>query len=159
MAKYLYVVDLQREFVKDKKGQQVYDKCINYIMSYYKEYTAVLAAVYVNGKVNLNMSRLVGYEDCTNPKELEFPASWVSKHDGYSVEVYPNLSPYDTVDVIGFDTDACVLSACFDLFNIGCNLRILVDGIWSSGGKRMHEAGLTIMKRQFGKAVDEKFRL
>lgn len=159
MARYLYAVDLQREFVKDKQGQKVYDKCIDYIQSYYSAYDAVLAAIYVNSNVNLNMARLVEWDECKNPKALEFPANWVAQHDGYSVGVYPNLTPYDTVDVIGFDTDACVLSACFDLFNIGCNFRIIIDGCWSSGGKKMHEAGLMVMRRQFRKAVDEKTRI
>lgn len=159
MARYLYVVDLQREFVKDKQGQKIYDKCINYIMSHGPSYDAVLAAIYKNTRENLNMARLVEWEEVKNPLALEFNSNWQAYHTGYSIGTYPNLKPHDIVDVIGFDTDACVLSACFDLFNLGVNLHILIDGCWSSGGKKMHEAGLMIMKRQFRKAVDEKFKL
>ena len=71
---------------------------------------------------------------------------------GKLLKEYPRVSHLDQIDIIGFDTDACVLSAAFDVFNLGCNMRILTDLCWSSGGKKMHEAGLLVMKRQFGKA-------
>ena len=52
------------------------------------------------------------------------------------------------------DTDACVLSTCFDLFNMDTNFRILANGCWSSGGVEMHEHGLAVMRRQFNRALD-----
>lgn len=158
MARYLYVIDLQPEFVKDRYGQKVYERCVNYVNKEGHNYDGVLAAVYRN-EDNINMHRLVGWDECKSVEPLKFVADWVVYHSGYSIRDYSNLKPHDTVDVIGFDTDACVLCTCFDLFNQGCNLHIIVDGCWSSRGKKMHEAGLVIMRRQFKKAVDEKSRI
>ena len=148
----LLAVDVQKEFVKDKVGQRIYDKCIDFIGAHAHDYNYVLAAVYQN-EDNPNMQRLVNYNECKDITPLEFMPDQVCYHSGYSITQYPVLTPVDTIDIIGFDTDACVLSAAFHVFDIGCNMRLLTDFMWSSGGKKYHEAGLTVMKRQFGKAV------
>lgn len=154
MARYLLVVDVQKEFVKDKQGAKIYEKCLSYIESMRDTYTAVVAAVYLN-KDNPNMQRLLGWDDCKNIKVLDFIPDAQFVHSGYSIKEYPYVTRTDTVDIIGFDTDACVLSACFHIFDMGCDMNILTEFMWSSGGKKMHEAGLAIMRRQFGKAVVE----
>ena len=150
--KYLLVVDLQKEFVRDRQGQKVYDKCLQFIEDHRHEYQAVLACVYIN-QGNPNMNRLVGWNEVKNPASLDFVPDATYMHAGYSIKEYPYVKPSDTIDIIGFDTDACVLCAAFDVFNLGCDMRILAEYCWSSGGKRMHEAGLRVMERQFGKAV------
>ena len=158
--RYLLVVDVQKEFVKDEIGKRIYKNCVRYVQqAKAKGYDRVLAAVYKNSEKFQNMDRLVQWSDMMNIQGIEFAADDVFTHSGYSIMRYPRLTQLDRVDVIGFDTDACVLSACFDLFNIGCNLRIIVSGCWSSGGEKMHEAGLMVMRRQFGKAVDEVTRI
>lgn len=151
--KYLLIVDLQKEFVKDREGRKVYDKCIKFINTYRQWYDRIITEVYVNGG-NINMQRLVNYNQVYDPKLLEFEFTDPLIHSGYTNEkLLEGLMPSDQVDIIGFDTDACVLAAAFRLFDHNVNLRLLVDGIWSSGGKKMHEAGLACMKRQFAKAV------
>ena len=157
--RYLLVVDLQQEFVKDKQGQKVYDKCLRYIKDNRHSYDAVVAAVYKNEGDFINMQRLLRWEEMKTIKSLDFTPDKSILHNGYSARDFLNFNKYDQVDVIGFDTDACVLSMCFDLFNVGCNIRIIADGCWSSGGKEMHKHGLAIMRRQFRRAVDENTRL
>ena len=148
----LLAVDVQREFVKDEVGESIYKKCIDYINEHAHEYDCVFAAVYQNGD-NPNMQRLVGYNELKSVTPLEFISDRVCYHSGYSIKQYPELTHDDNVDIIGFDTDACVLSAAFRVFDIGCGMRLLTDFMWSSGGEEFHDAGLTVMKRQFGKAV------
>lgn len=148
----LLVVDVQKEFVKDKFGEKIYAKCIDYINAQYKSYSYILAAVYKN-EDNPNMQRLVDYNECKDITPLDFVPDQVVYHSGYSITQYPCVSKVDNIDIIGFDTDACVLSAAFHVFDLGCQMRLLTDLMWSSGGKKFHEAGLTVMKRQFGKAV------
>ena len=158
--KYLFVVDVQKEFVKDEIGQRIYKNCLRYIASAKSRgYERVIAAVYKNATNFANMDRLVEWQEMMNIKGIEFAADEMLFHSGYSIKDYPRFMKQDKVDVIGFDTDACVLATCFDLFNIGCNLRILINGCWSSGGAEMHEAGLKVMRRQFNKAVDETTRV
>ena len=158
--RYLLVVDLQREFVKDETGRRVYNNCLRYVQSAKSRgYEYVLAVVYQNSEKFANMDRLVEWNEMMKIRGIEFQADEVVFHSGYSISQYPRFTQQDRVDVLGLDTDACVLATCFDLFTRGCNMRILVNGCWSSGGAEMHEAGLKVMKRQFGKAVDETTRV
>lgn len=154
---YLLVVDLQTEFAKGFEGKAVYERCLDFIQRAHPMYT-IVAPIYIN-KTNPNMHRLVSWNEMKDIKPLEFHADYIYAHSGYSIKEYPAFNHGDHVDVIGFDTDACVLSACFDLFNLGVDFRILVNGCWSSGGRGMHNAALKIMDRQFGRAVDRVTRL
>lgn len=152
--RYLMVVDLQKEFVKDRAGQKVYDKALRYIEAARDQYNAVLAAVYKNVRTeNRNMDRLVQWDGCMDIQDLEFIPDQIWYHSGYSIKEYPYVTSHDVIDVIGFDTDACVLSCAFHIFDLGCDMRIIEDLCWSSGGRGMHEHGIAIMKRQFGKAL------
>ena len=154
---YVLAVDVQREFAKGFEGKAVYNKCIEFLRKASIHYT-VIAPIYQN-KTNPNMHRLVGWNEMTQIEALDFRPDYFYVHSGYSIKEYPAFNPNDIVYVIGADTDACVLSACFDLFNLGVNFRIIVDGCWSSGGRAMHAAGLKVMERQFRKAVDKDTKL
>lgn len=155
--KALLVVDLQPEFARGFRGKRVYNDCLNYVKNHRADYDWVLACVYQNNK-NPNMHRLLSWTDMKEIMPIEFSPNYVYMHSGYSIGEYPEFSREDHIDVIGFDTDACVLSACFDLFNIGADFSILGRLCYSSGGQDMHEAGLKVMKRQFGKALDLNYK-
>lgn len=155
---YVLAVDIQREFVKGFEGKAVYERLMDFISrAHLMDYT-IIAPVYQN-KNNPNMNRLVGWNEMKKIQAIEFKADYVYLHSGYSIKEYPDFNPRDFVIVVGFDTDACVLSACFDLFNLGVNFTIIEDGCFSSGGRDMHKAGCKIMKRQFGKAFDDFTKL
>lgn len=153
---YILAVDLQPEFVKDREGKKVYDKCLDFLKREGSFYT-VIAPVYQN-KTNPNMGRLLNWREMREITPIEFSPDFAVIHSGYSIKDYPTFARDDIIHVIGFDTDACVLSACFDLFNLGACFDIWTDMCWSSGGKKLHEAGLTIMRRQFGAAVSQSTR-
>ena len=154
MAKFLFIVDLQKEFVKGWKGKQVYKKALQFIEKNRSDYTYIYAAVYQQDRfVFKNMQDKLDWDECQSISPLEFECDRVIYHSGYSIPEYPNFSKDDTVEVIGFDTDACVLSACFHLFDMDCDLRILTDYVYSSGGDGFHKAALGIMERQFGKCL------
>ena len=150
--RYLIVVDLQKEFVKDEEGRRRYEKGLSYIEQMRSRYDCVVAYVYRNNN-NPNMQRLLDWDEIKDPEGLEFKADRTYFHSGYSVQKSLVISDQDKVDVFGFDTDACVLATCFKLFDDRCEFNILTHICWSSGGEVMHDAGLNIMRRQFGKAV------
>ena len=52
----------------------------------------------------------------------------------------------------GWESDACVLGTCFDLFDKGVPFRIVTDCI-ASERQNAHEAALVIMNRNFGKVT------
>lgn len=155
MNRFLIVIDLQEEFAKGFKGKNIYKRALNYVYANKDKYHCVFAAVYQQDTMTfINMQRKLNWDECQSVKPVEFPYDRIYYHSGYSINEYPNFQQGDRVDVIGFDTDACVLAACFDLFNIDCDLHILTDYIYSSGGEDMHKHGLAVMKRQFGKCVE-----
>jgi hypothetical protein len=151
VMEYLFAVDVQKEFVKDEEGIRIYNKCISFIKREGFHYT-IIAPVYQN-KTNSNIERLLDWHEMKQIMPGEFVPDFTIIHSGYSIDKYVPFTMNDKVHVFGFDTDACVLSTCFDLFNFGVDFDILSDLCWSSGGKKMHEAGLMIMERQFGSAV------
>ena len=154
---YLLVVDVQPEFVKDRKGKVVYERLLDFISKAHLRFN-VIAPAYIN-KDNPNMKRLVDWEEMESIVNLEFKYDSIIFHSGYSIDKWPRFESNDVVYVVGFDTDACVLSHCFDLFNKGVNFKIIADGCWSSGGRAMHDIGLDVMHRQFRKALDTRTKL
>lgn len=148
----LLVVDLQKEFAKDMEGRKRYKRAIEFIETRGREFGAIYATVYINNE-NPNMGRLVNWSQMQNIQPLDFTPDKVMLHSGYAPLDIPNFTPFDKVTVFGFDTDACVLDHCFRIFDMGANLEILEPLCWSSGGKKMHEAGLACMKRQFRNGV------
>lgn len=155
---YVLAVDIQPEFVRGFEGKAVYSRLLDFISRAHIMGYTVIAPVYQN-KSNPNMNRLVGWNEMQQIRNLEFKPDYIYLHSGYSIREYPEFNPNDFVIVVGFDTDACVLSACFDLFNLGVNFTIIEDGCFSSGGRDMHNAGCKVMKRQFGKAFDAVTKL
>ena len=154
----LLVIDLQREFVKDQVGLEVYKRCVQYINTCGHLYSQILAPIYRNGELR-NMHMLTHWDEMQEIKKLDFKPNKLYLHSGYSAISDMKIPANTQVDVIGFDTDACVLSHCFDLFNHDIPFKVLVDGCWSSGGAEMHEAGLKCMQRQFNRAVDTVSKL
>lgn len=53
--------------------------------------------------------------------------------------------------VVGMDVDACVMAVAFQLWDAGIDFRVPTSLVGSSGGADMKEAGLKLMRRQFGK--------
>ena len=76
---------------------------------------------------------------------------------GYSAFTSLQFSQYirdagvESMDICGFDTDACVLATALNAFDAGYRPRILAEACASSGGMRLHESGLEILERNVGK--------
>lgn len=153
--KILLAVDVQPEFAKDSKGKELYDKLISYLNQPDKPYDKVIAFVYSNSG-NKNMRRLVHWDEMEETKDLAFDPDAFHFHAGYCPVSMPKFSEEDEVDIIGFDTDACVMSTAFYLFNDDVMFHVLEDCVYSSGGEEMHELGLKLMRRQFGDALVKK---
>ena len=151
--KYLVAVDIQPAFVTMPIGVKIYEKCLDYIEKHRNDYDKVIAVLYENDGSNPNMERLTYYSGCKSEQFPPFLADKVVKHAGYFNFNLLKFEPEDTVDIIGFDTDACVLSTAFNVFDMGCNFRVFKDLCWSSGGKIMHLTGLAVMERNFGIAI------
>ena len=149
----LFAVDVQPEFALGEKGCTLYKKLVKLIENKNKRYDRVVLSMYVN-KDNTNMQTKVHYFELQHP-ELHLPKDLETHwHSGYCPLTMPKFGKDEHVDVVGFDTDACVLATAYHLFDNDIDFSILVDGVYSSGGDAMHSHGLAIMFRQFGEVVN-----
>jgi nicotinamidase-related amidase len=77
----------------------------------------------------------------------------ITRYDKYSCvdenlvrQLYGDTMTY----IAGWETDACVLGTCFDLFDRAVPFRIVEDCV-ASNNEECHNGALSIMKRNFGK--------
>ena len=54
------------------------------------------------------------------------------------------------ISIVGIDTDMCVLKIAMDIFDLGIEPVVLVDGCASTAGLQAHLAGLAILSRNIG---------
>ena len=57
---------------------------------------------------------------------------------------------FSEINVVGIDTDMCVLKIAMDLFDLGIEPVVLVDCCASTAGLQAHLAGLAILSRNIG---------
>jgi nicotinamidase-related amidase len=57
---------------------------------------------------------------------------------------------FSEVNIVGIDTDMCVLKVAMDVFDLGTEPIILVDCCASTAGLQAHLAGLAILSRNIG---------
>lgn len=78
-----------------------------------------------------------------------------TRYDKYSClddEVARLLHGNTLTYIAGWETDACVLGTCFELFDKGVPFRVVTDCV-ASERQPAHDAALVIMNRNFGKVV------
>ena len=66
------------------------------------------------------------------------------------VKKFLKTKKIESVDIVGIDTDACVLKTAFDLFEYGITPYILENFCASSGGQQFHNHALEILRRNIG---------
>lgn len=60
-----------------------------------------------------------------------------------------DLQP-EHIDIVGIDTDMCVLKVAMDIFDHGIRAVVLADGCASTAGLQAHLAGLAVLARNIG---------
>lgn len=153
--KKLLIVDLQKQFRSYK-----YDNIVSKIKSLSEQYDKVYATVFSQGENDNYRQKLnwCGCQDCSE-EDLEFDTSSmeVIKKDGYGIT---NISSYfseeDEVDIIGCDSDACIMAICFQLWDLGIDFKVLTGYIYTSAREISDDDVIKIMKRNFGSCIDNK---
>lgn len=122
-------------------------------------YEIVIATQFLNKVWSLYETEL-GYTRCqmgAPDSEIVIPLRPKLVFDRFSYGVQSShieklkQFPVKRWDIVGCDTDACVLATCYNMWDNGIRFRVLADYCNSSGGKDVHEAALKIMARNFGK--------
>ena len=148
--KILLAVDVQREF-QDQNGR--YDQIVSYIRSAGEKYDLVYATVCANSPDSPFVRHHV-WMDCLDGVEpLAFSADKVVVKYSYGCLDYSWLDPKDHYDIIGFNTDCCVLKVALDLFDRGYDFHVLTDYCYSSSGEEEHRRGVAVLRDLLGQMV------
>lgn len=147
----LIVVDLQRAFNPPPE-------LVKGIQDILGNYDIIVATQFINRPHSLFETELK-YTRCqvgSPESEIVIPLKPKSVFDRYSYGLQAphieRLKEYNVPcwDIVGCDTEACVLATCYNLWDNQMKFRILKEHCHSSGGKEAHEAGLKSMRRSFG---------
>ena len=142
----LLVVDLQKEFAVEP----YHSKVVDFIKTHKSDYDKVIATRFINTKDSPFVNKL-GFNEAMKRHDLDIPYDELfGKHTYECGNGFYKHMKADDVYVIGCDTDACILSMCFEMFRLNVNFKVLSEYCYSSGGEEYHNAALTIMRRNFG---------
>ena len=149
----LLAVDVQSEFNNDNEHHL---RIIDYIRRAKENgYDRVYATVCGNSPGG----SFVRYSNWTDliggAKPLEFDADRVYYKDVYGLREreYLDMGRDNMFTVIGYNTGACVMKVCLDLFDLEFDFCILKDYCYSSDGAVAHYRGLSMLYNLIPNAV------
>ena len=172
----LLFIDIQEEFLNEFTKP-----CLKRIIDFNKNkknlYDFRIATIFENDdnspfrshKVIKDKKIVPLYDKNTNSdqefEDFVYESDLIVKKNTYSVpdSLISYLHDHDikNVHIVGFDSDACVLSTMFKLFDAGISVSVISDLCASSGGHDIHLSAVTIMRRSieessviFGKNVE-----
>jgi nicotinamidase-related amidase len=159
VAQPLLVVDVQKGFV-NKFTEQVPGRVCRLIES--SDWQPLLFTRFVNSQGS-PYQRLLDWHDCEGPPETDL-ADDVAAHarkgrvfvkeglTGLTAEMRDYLTEgrFESITVVGIDTDMCVMKIALDLFDLGIQPIVLADCCGSTLGAYAHLAGLAILSRNIG---------
>lgn len=128
-----------------------------------------IVASYLKNSKDAPFAKLANYEGCMQPREqlnhvaiknvakMEFAKSTSSS---LTVEFYQWLmdNKIDTVYLCGVDTDCCVMSTAFSLFDLGIKPVVLANLCECRSSKDLHECALRIIKHSLGSEAVQNAR-
>lgn len=150
--KILFVVDLQPEFA-DSDGE--YGRILEFVREAIenKYYDKVIATKCLN-KENSNFVRYSNWHELIGrASKLEFNADTVIEKIAYGLLDYSILPKEAQIDIVGYNTGACVLKVALDLFDRNYNFKVLADYCYSSSGMEHHKRGLWTLRNLLENAV------
>jgi nicotinamidase-related amidase len=126
------------------------------------EYAPVLFTLFVNVP-DSPYQRLLDWHACADPPETNLVDELTALADDGNVYKKHGLTglpdalaermrheQFSEVNVVGIDTDMCVLKIAMDVFDLGIEPVVLVDCCASTAGLQAHLAGLAILSRNIG---------
>lgn len=152
----LIVIDVQKGFINKNTK-----KVVNYITSRIDShsYDCVIATQFVNNDESMFVKQLKYTKNMSDDEvcldvSIAERADFIIRKDTYSPdeELYYYLKDNNIkrVTIVGIDTDGCVLSTMYLLFDLGIEVFVDILGCASTGGAKMHNHAVEIMKRSFG---------
>lgn len=154
MSSLLLVIDLQKGFVNEKTEYLV--EKINHLIQR-NLYDQIAFTRFINTPQSV-LAKKRNYFGCMgedNELVIDAMNCKVFEKDIYSayndeLKKYIETNQIDQIYLCGLDTDACVLKTAFDLFENGYDVFVLKDYCASTGGEKLHQAALEVLKRNIG---------
>lgn len=162
MNKALIVIDVQKYFLNEET-KSIVKRIQGFLKEKAGQYSAIYFTVFKNDS-DSPLWKISEWKDCTgfpdtdvcdeikeftNDKNL-FYKNFLS---AYKVpEIKEGLSAHEIseVDLCGFDTDCCVLSTAYDLFDTGIKPIVLKKLTWSTSKEKLHKPALQMVERNIG---------
>lgn len=151
----LLIVDVQRAFINQQTLGIL--PVIRELMPQYQN----LAATKFHNWSQSNYVRLLDWRQCFQGDEgralaLRLPEDTLvikkNTYNGFTTALRDYLFRLriHEVHLCGMDTDACILATALSIFDAGLRPVVLANACASSGGRDLHEAALTILRRNIG---------
>jgi len=157
----LLVVDVQKEFLTDTTRDRIpeiqrltesgrYDYCV---LTYYKNTpkSPCWHRLHWYDGLDAGADSLLIHPPADLPTVVLEKTTYALPREGLP----ELLGLCSHIDLVGFDTDACVLAAAIDLFDEGYNFDVLGDCCASTNGWDYHEAALKIISRVLARQPEE----
>ncbi|WP_428559768.1 MAG: isochorismatase family protein [Solidesulfovibrio sp. DCME] len=155
----LVVIDLQMAMMNDH-NQHLPARIRQHIEEHGEAYHTVAFTVFRNRSDSL-FARWHGYAGCFGPPDTDlapdlaslagpentFPKAGFSAFQNEDFERLLRQERITDVDLVGMDTDACIIATAFDAFALGIRPRVIPELCASSAGPAAHRAGLDIFLR------------
>lgn len=150
MSSLLLVIDLQKGFVNEKTEYLV-EKIKHLIQRNLYDQIFINTPQSVLAK-KLNYFGGMGEDNELVMNEMNHKIFEKNVYSAYNDELkkYLETNQINKIYLCGVDTDACVLKTAFDLFENGYDVFVLKDYCASTGGEKLHQAALEILKRNIG---------
>ena len=162
MKKFLLVIDAQEGFLSDPVTDCPRFRIRDLLERKY--FDCVISSVYQN-RENSNISRLMGWNKLLTQQEqkvddivAKYTNHFLYKntYSAYSEDLVALLRQEnngqlpESVFIVGFDTDCCVLMTAVDLFESGIRPIVLTQYCGVSGGQKAQFAGIRVLKSLIG---------
>jgi nicotinamidase-related amidase len=159
MTQALLVVDVQHGFINEFT-QHVPSRVKRLIET--GDYGPILFTLFINTPGS-PYQRLLDWHDSAGPPETELvdELAPLAARDrifekrgstGMPDQLADRLrrERFSEINLVGIDTDMCVLKIAMDIFDLGIEPIVLVDCCASTAGLQAHLAGLAILSRNIG---------
>lgn len=159
MTRPLLVVDVQQGFLNNFT-EHIPGRIVEFITRSRSQ--PILFTRFVNQKDG-PYARFLDWHACQGPPETELAPELLPYLDNGSMFVKPGLagiseelrtylksSNFDSIDLVGIDTDMCVLKIALDIFDLGIEPFVYTDCCASTSGLQAHLAGLAVLARNIG---------
>lgn len=151
----LLIIDMQEGFIT-KETQHVADSINDMLKN--NTYDTIIATKFLNYHESPFVKHLQWEEMIDNNTDLlpfiELASNYIVEKYGYHCgqELIDILKEnhIDRIDIVGVDTDECVLANATYLFDKGFNVTVYSKLCASTGGIGIHNAAIEILKRNIG---------